>query len=75
MGQIKGFVVLAGAALSLSSGAFAQQSTDEIRAVVAQVLNDAESRSSLLAGGDAGHDGRFFIGQPPSGIMCLSGCP
>lgn len=61
MGQIKGFVVLAGAALGLSGGAFAQQSADEIRAVVAQVLNDAESRSSLMAGGDAGHDGRFFI--------------
>jgi hypothetical protein len=25
------------------------------------MLADAESRSSLLAGGDAGHDGRFFI--------------
>src|SRR5438128_1810850 len=57
------FVVRAGAALSLSStGAFAQQtSSDEVRATVAQMLNDAESRSSLLAGGDAGHDGRFFI--------------
>ena len=42
----------------------AQQSTassDEVRAIVAETMNDAESRSSLLAGGDAGHDGRFFI--------------
>ena len=63
MGHTKGLVFLAGAALSLSgSAAFAQQSSDEVRAVVAEMLSDAESRTSLLAGGDAGHDGsRFFI--------------
>jgi hypothetical protein len=63
--QSKFLPVLAGAALSLTgvSAATAQTtaSTDEVRAVVAEMLADAETRSSLLAGGDAGHDGRFFI--------------
>lgn len=60
--QIKGLMMLAGAALSVSGAtALAQQSSDEVRAVVAEMLSDAESRSSLLASGDAGHDGRFFI--------------
>jgi len=58
----KGLVFLAGAALSLGGSAAFAQSSDEVRATVAQVLSDAESRSSLLAAGDAGHDGsRFFI--------------
>lgn len=61
--QIKSLSLLAGAALGLSgSVALAQQqSTDEIRAVVSEMMADAETRSSLLSGGDAGHDGRFFI--------------
>lgn len=58
----KKLVLLAGAALSLgTSAALAQQSSDEIRATVAEMLSDAETRSSLLSAGDAGHDGRFFI--------------
>lgn len=61
MGHFKGLVLLAGAAMSLSGATAFAQSNDEIRATVAQMLNDAETRSSLLAGGDAGHDGRFFI--------------
>jgi hypothetical protein len=62
MGQTKGLVLLAGAALSLTGAtAMAQQSSDEVRAVVAEMIADAESRSSLLASGDAGHDGKFFI--------------
>lgn len=62
MGQCKSLVLLAGAALSLGAGAaFGQQSNDETRSVVAEMLADAETRSSLLAAGDAGHDGRFFI--------------
>ena len=37
--------------------------SDEVRAVVAEMLADAEGRSSLLqSGGTAGHDGGFFIG-------------
>lgn len=61
--QSKFLPMLAGAALGLTgvSAAMAQTSTDEVRAVVSEMLADAESRSSLLAGGDAGHDGRFFI--------------
>lgn len=63
MGQTKSLVLLAGAALSLgASAAMAQQTgSDEIRATVAEMLADAETRSSLLSSGDAGHDGRFFI--------------
>jgi hypothetical protein len=63
MGQLKSLVLLAGAALSATgTAALAQsQSPDEVKAVVAEMLNDAEGRSSLLAGGDAGHDGKFFI--------------
>lgn len=58
----KGLVMLAGAALGLSAtAATASTSNDEVRAVVAEMLADAETRSSLLAGGDAGHDGRFYI--------------
>lgn len=61
MGQSK-LLLLAGTALSLTGvPALAQSSTDEVRAVVAEMLSDAETRSSLLAGGDAGHDGKFFI--------------
>lgn len=60
MGQSKSLVLLAGAALSLSAtAAFAQN--DEVRSIVAEAMADAETRSSLLAAGDAGHDGRFFI--------------
>jgi hypothetical protein len=63
MVHVKSLVLLAGAALSVSgTAAMAQQSSsDDVRAIVAQMVSDAESRTSLLAGGDAGHDGRFFI--------------
>ncbi len=62
MRQTKSLVLLAGAALTLS-GVHAAQPTgsDETRATVAEMLADAETRSSLLAGADAGHDGKFFI--------------
>jgi hypothetical protein len=61
--KIKVLSLLAGAALSVSgaTSVMAQQSTDEVKAVVSEMLADAETRSSLLSGGDAGHDGRFFI--------------
>jgi len=61
MGQTKSLVLLAGAALSLSATAAFAQNTDQVRSVVAEALADAETRSSLLSAGDAGHDGRFFI--------------
>lgn len=50
----------AGAALGMASMA-AAQSQDEVRAVVAEMIADAEARTSLLAAGESGHDGRFFI--------------
>jgi hypothetical protein len=61
--------MLAGAAISMSgaaavaeSDAWSSSNTDEVRALVAEMLADAESRSSLLqGGGSAGHDGKFFL--------------
>jgi hypothetical protein len=62
MGHTKGLVFLASAAMSLCGSAAFAQSSDEIKSMIAQVNADAESRTSLLAAGDAGHDGsRFFI--------------
>lgn len=50
------------AGLACSHTALAQaESTDQVRAAVAEMMNDAETRTSLLAAGDAGHDGAFFI--------------
>jgi len=53
--------LLLAAGLATATPALAQQSTDEVRAIVSEMMNDAQSRTSLLAGGDAGHDGKFFI--------------
>lgn len=55
--------LLAAAALFAGPAALAQApaSTDEVRAVVAEMLADAQSRSSLLAGGNGGHDGAFYL--------------
>ncbi len=40
-------------------------SADEVRALVAEMLSDAETRSSLLqSGAGAGHDGKFFLASP-----------
>ena len=63
MSQAKRLVLLTGAALSLGAASVAQagQSNDDVRAIVSEMMSDAETRSSLLAGGDAGHDGKFFI--------------
>ena len=63
MSQAKRLVLLTGAAFCMSSVGIAQaaQSNDEVRAIVSEMMADAETRSSLLAGGNAGHDGRFFI--------------
>ncbi len=55
------------AALAVTAGgttAIAASSTesDDVRALVAEMIADAESRSSLLqSGGTAGHDGNFFL--------------
>lgn len=56
-------VMMAVAGLAFGSVAFAQTATnaDEVRATVAEMLADAETRSSLLSDGDSGHDGKFFL--------------
>ena len=65
--------LMAGAAVSLAASGAALadnappngMSTDEIRAMVADMLADADTRSSLLqSGGTAGHDGHFFLASP-----------
>jgi hypothetical protein len=65
MKRCKIVLIAAGAAVSVLSGAHAAEPTvsrDEVRAIVAEMMADAETRSSLLQGGGAaGHDGRFFI--------------
>lgn len=55
---------LAGAAVSFGavSTVAANTSADEVRAIVAEMMSDAESRSSLLqSGGMAGYDNGFMI--------------
>jgi phosphate-selective porin OprO/OprP len=67
MSQTKSLYLLAGAALALGgvNAALAQQSSsDEVRAIVAEMQADAQSRSSLLAAGGAGHDGQFYLASP-----------
>jgi len=75
-----GLLLAAGLPLAAGGGAFAQTSPegttpDEIRAMVAEMLADAESRSSLLrGGGSAGHDGGFFLASPDGDFrMNISG--
>lgn len=70
MSHTKSLVMLAGAAIGLTGTAFANQNAwsdqnaDEVRALVAEMMNDAQTRSSLLQSGTtAGHDGKFFIGS------------
>ncbi|GAB4551670.1 MAG: hypothetical protein Tsb0013_13800 [Phycisphaerales bacterium] len=56
-------MTVAGAAVALTPmTALANTSADEVRAIVAEMLADAETRSSLLqSGGSAGYDGGFVI--------------
>lgn len=70
MSQSICMTLLAGTAVTFGAvaGASADQtarSNDELRAIVAEMMADAESRSSLLqSGGTAGHDGKFFLADP-----------
>lgn len=70
MSQTKSLVALAGAALTVGGAAFAEQAAwsanvDEVRALVAEMMSDAQTRSSLLqSGSTAGHDGKFFLASP-----------
>lgn len=50
--------------LALAAEASPPPSADEVRAIVAEMLADAERRSSLLQSTGAGHDGGFFIASP-----------
>ncbi len=43
-------------------------SADKVRAIVASVLNDAETRTSLAFDAVAGFDGQFFLADPASGF-------
>lgn len=66
MSQTKLLSLLAGAGIAFgaagSAAADVAQSSDEIRALVADMMADANTRSSLLqSGGNAGHDGKFFL--------------
>ncbi|MBL8756988.1 MAG: hypothetical protein JNK35_01000 [Phycisphaerae bacterium] len=68
MSQTKALFVLAGSVLAFGASAQAAEpaaNRDEIRAIVAEMLADADSRSSLLqGGGTAGRDEKgFFIGS------------
>lgn len=54
-----------GVAVAASPDAAPHQRQDGVRAIVAEMLADAETRSSLLqSGSTAGHDGRFFLADP-----------
>lgn len=70
MSQTRWVNLIAGAAITLGAvgGANADQnqawsgSSDEVRAIVAEMLADAETRTSLLqSGATAGHDDKFFL--------------
>jgi len=57
--------LIAGATLAGTAVADSAITADEARAIVAEMLADAETRSSLqTTGGTAGHDGRFFLSSP-----------
>lgn len=73
MNRTTGLILLTGAAIGAGAANLAQAATpaptgvntDEIRALVADMLSDAETRSSLLqSGSSAGHDGHFFLASP-----------
>lgn len=75
MSQTKYLSLVAGAGVSLTAAmsAFGQTTnTDEVRAIVSEMLNDAQNRSSLMAGGGAGHDGSAFYLADSSGNFRLN---
>lgn len=62
---LAGTVLSFGATSVALADATSSANSDEIRALVADMLADAETRSSLLqSGGVAGHDGKFFLASP-----------
>jgi len=65
MSQQKKIGVVAGFAASLFAGAIAsaEVTPDQSRAYAAELLADADSRTSLLQGGNAGYDNGAYIGD------------
>lgn len=68
--------LVAGAGVSLTAVMSASGATptnnDEVRAIVSEMLADAEQRSSLLAGGGGGHDGGQFYLADANGNFRLN---
>lgn len=65
MNKMIALSLLAGAAVSTSALAAEPVSRDEVRSMVAEMLADAETRSSLLQGGGvAGYDKGFVVRSP-----------
>jgi len=65
MNKMIALSLLAGAAVSTTAMAAEPVSRDEVRAMVAEMLADAETRSSLLQGGGvAGYDKGFVVRSP-----------
>ena len=55
----------AGPGFAADPGVASPMNPDEVRALVADMLADADTRSSLLqSGAAAGHDGSFFLASP-----------
>ena len=71
MSQTKCLSLFAGVAASLSAASLtladsqswteSGMNADEVRAIVSEMLADADNRSSLLQSGSAGHDGSHFF--------------
>lgn len=79
MSLTKCLSMVAGAAVSFgvlgvaNAEAVSNTNTDEVRAIVAEMLADADTRSSFLqSGGTAGHDGKKFFLASSGGDFSLS---
>lgn len=83
MSQTKCLSLVAGAGVSLfavaanadTTTSYTQVNSDEVRAIVSETLADADTRSSLLAGGgNAGHDANgFFISDGQNFRLSIGG--
>jgi len=81
MRQTNRLVLLAGTAAVIGAGstalaaqeqAWTGNNADEVRAIVSEMMADAETRSSLLqSGGTAGHDGKGFFLSSGDGLFKL----
>ena len=61
--KVQGLLMVAGLAATFAAPASAAEpvSRDEVRSIVAEMMADAESRSTLQGGGTAGYDKGFFL--------------